>query len=74
MTRNEHLAWAKERAYEYINLGELDNAFASFSSDLTKHPDLPSLLSIQNTLGAQQLIAGFLNTPQAMRSWIEGFN
>jgi hypothetical protein len=34
MTREEHLAWAKTRALEYANRGDLVNAVASMGSDL----------------------------------------
>ena len=39
-TREEHLAWAKERALEYWRQGDLGNAVASMGSDLDKHPEL----------------------------------
>lgn len=37
-TRAEHLSWAKERALEYVERGELQDAFNSIASDLGKHP------------------------------------
>ncbi len=39
MTRAEHLAWAKERALKYVELGDLQGAFLSMASDLGKHPE-----------------------------------
>jgi hypothetical protein len=39
MTRSEHVAWAKQRALEYVDRGELSNAIASIVSDLGKHPE-----------------------------------
>ena len=39
MTRDEHLAWCKARALEYLDAGDLVNAVASMASDLTKHPE-----------------------------------
>lgn len=74
MTRAEHLAWAKARALEYVDEGNLNEAFTSFASDLGKHPDLRSALELQTSLGMMQFMAGHLNTPQKMREWIEGFN
>lgn len=35
-TRAEHLAWAKERALEYLP-GDVTGAMTSFTSDLNKH-------------------------------------
>jgi hypothetical protein len=39
MTRDEHLAWCKQRALEYVDAGDLANAVASMTSDLKEHPD-----------------------------------
>jgi hypothetical protein len=50
VTRAEHLAWAKQRALEYLDRGELDNAFASMVSDCRKHPELESHIGLE--LGA----------------------
>lgn len=36
-TREEHLQWAKDRAIEYVNRGDLVNALASFASDCGNH-------------------------------------
>ena len=33
-TREQHIAWAKERALEYVDAGDLANAVASMGSDL----------------------------------------
>lgn len=37
MTRAEHVAWAKERALEYVEAGQLTDAWTSLVSDLGKH-------------------------------------
>jgi hypothetical protein len=39
MTRQEHLAWAKKRALECCDRGELQHALDSLISDLVKHPE-----------------------------------
>lgn len=39
MTREEHLAWAKERALAYLPF-DVQEAGTSFISDLGKHEDL----------------------------------
>lgn len=74
MTREEHLAWAKERALEYVDAGDLSQAFASLTSDLGKHDELAGALKIQHDLGWPQYFAGHFNTAARMRAWIEGFN
>ena len=72
MTRAEHLQWAKDRALKYVDAGDTANAFASIASDLNGHPETAGHAGIQ--LGMLQLMGGFLNTPEAMRRFIEGFN
>jgi Tfp pilus assembly protein PilF len=37
-TPREHLNWAIERALEYFDQGDRQNALASFLSDVRKHP------------------------------------
>lgn len=70
--RAEHLAWCKQRALEYLDAGDLQNAVASMGSDLNKHPETggrhiaPLLI-----LGMRHLIDGDAG---AIRRWIEGFN
>ncbi len=72
MDRQEHLAWCKKRALEYVNDGDLTQAYASMMSDLKKHPETADHLGMR--LGAQMMLAGLLNTPEEMRKFIEGFN
>ncbi len=71
-TRAEHLAWCKQRALEYVDAGDLNNAFASMSSDLSKHPETEKHAGI--TLGMMLLMSGRLNTAEEMRKFINGFN
>ena len=69
MTRDEHLAWCKERALEYWRKGDLENAVTSMGSDLDKHPETkchPSLLF----LGA---LYAMNNNVDDIKRWIEGF-
>ncbi len=72
MNRQEHLVWAKQRALEYVKVGDVNNAWASMKSDLGKHPETEGHMGIQ--LGMMQLMSGHLSTPEAMRKFIEGFN
>ena len=69
MTRDEHLAWCKQRAPEYLDRGELENAVASMASDLGKHPELKPNESLL-MLGAMQAGQG---DSEGVRRWITGF-
>lgn len=71
-TRAEHLAWCKRRALEYVDAGDLNQAFASMGSDLGKHPETRDHSGIM--LGTMMLLGGHLSTRQDMRKFIEGFN
>lgn len=69
MTRDEHLAWCKERALEYLERGELADAVASMGSDLGKHSETqcpPALLMV----GA---LAAADHDEKGVYEWIEGF-
>lgn len=72
MTRDEHLEWCKKRALEYVDLGDLNNAYASMISDLRKHPETERHAAIE--MGARMLFAGHLDTTEKMRKFINGFN
>lgn len=71
MTRDEHLAWCKKRALEYLDAGDLLEAFTSMGSDLSKHPEL-------RNIGQMMFPVGMLYVQQhdarQLRRWIEGFN
>ena len=71
MNRAEHLAWAKTRAIEYIDRGELQDGLASMISDLHKHDELADYPSVLFLSGASKVMDG--NGP-ALRQWVEGFN
>jgi hypothetical protein len=72
MTRQEHLAWCKQRALEYVDQGDTSQAFASMASDLNKHPETEGHMGVQ--LGMMQMMSGMLTRPEEMREFIEGFN
>jgi hypothetical protein len=71
-TREEHLDWCKSRAIEYVEAGNLEDAFTSMMSDLSKHPETRDHLAID--LGMNLLFSGLLASPHAMREFIEGIN
>ena len=72
MNRQEHLQWCKDRALEYVKQNDLNNAFASFQSDMTKHPETDGHMALE--LGTMLLISGNLSTAEQMTDWITGFN
>lgn len=71
-TRDEHLVWCKRRALEYVDAGDLSQAFASMGSDLRKHPETNEHSGM--LLGTMLLMNGRLSTPGEMRSFINGFH
>lgn len=71
VTREQHLAWCKQRALEYLP-DDPQNAFASMASDLSKHEETANHMAMG--LGMMLLINGHLSTADKMREFIEGFN
>jgi hypothetical protein len=71
VTRNEHLAWCKSRALEYVDADDLAYAVASMASDLKKHPDTdnPALNGLV-MIGMMYVTDG---DKTAVQRWIEGF-
>ena len=72
MTRDEHMAWAKQRALEYADQGDAANAMASMACDLRKHPETENHVGIK--LGMMLLLSGNMRGPHEIRKFIEGFN
>jgi len=72
MERKAHLQWCKDRANEYVENGDLQQAFASFTRDMGEHPETANHVALQ--MGMMLLLNGSLSTPSQMREWINGFN
>ena len=73
MTRDEHLEWAKQRALEYLEANDNQNAFTSMLSDLNKHDELKDHPG--KTIGVMfMLLPGWINNTPELRRWIVGFN
>ncbi len=70
MTREEHLAWAKQRALEYLDRHDVVNAVASMISDLGKHDELKSLGLAMGPAGMMHALRA---DEREVRRWIEGF-
>jgi len=74
-TRAEHLAWCKERALEYLDEGDVQQAFASFASDMSKHPETAKAFVPLRTAGLQVLMnVRSDKTFGEMRKFINGFS
>jgi hypothetical protein len=71
LTRDEHLAWCKTRALEYVDAGDLTRAVASMASDLKMHQDTdnPTLDGLA-MIGMMYAADG---DKAAVRRWIERF-
>jgi len=72
VTRQEHVEWCKIRARQYLDVGDVSNAWASMASDLSKHPETANHSGL--ILGTMQVMGGMLSTVDEMRLFIEGFN
>lgn len=72
VNREEHLQWCKNRALEYLNTNDTKNAFASFQSDMSKHPETSHHLGLE--MGTMLLLGGHLSSTQQVEDWIKGFN
>jgi len=71
-TKEDHLNWCKQRALEYVNTGDLENAWVSMVSDLKKYDETRDHVAIN--LGNMMLVGGHLNSKEEMKKFIEGFN
>lgn len=71
MTREEHLQWCKQRALEYLDQGNVVDAIASMTSDLSKHEET-------STSNPALLMLGMMyardHDVQGARRWITGWN
>ena len=67
-TRKEHLEWCKQRAREYLDMGDIKSAYASFVSDMRKHPETENNPALE--IGLMLMMTGNMAD---MRRFIEGF-
>jgi len=70
MTRDEHIAWCKQRALEYLDIGDTHNAVASMLSNLTKHDETREV--VFGPLATVCIMAA--SNPAETRRFIEGFH
>lgn len=71
-SREEHLIFAKNRAYEFIDDNNFIGALASFQSDMSKHPELCNNIALE--MGVKLYLGGMLSTEKAIFEWIKNFN
>lgn len=71
MTRAEHLQWCKDRALEYLDVGDLNQAATSMISDMSKHPETAGYPEALNQLVMLELLN---RNADGVRRCIEGFN
>lgn len=71
MTREQHLDWAKARAHQDVDMGQLRNAVMGMISDLGKYPGLRS----KATAEAADVAMAYAEKGDAasVRRWIESF-
>jgi hypothetical protein len=69
MTRDEHLAWCRKRAHEYLAIGDVQNAVRSMMSDLQKHDETRSS-SNRELMALSVMMCGDLDLA---RRYIDGF-
>lgn len=73
ITREQHLKWCIERANEYLERDDPQQAFASFESDMTKHPETVKQMNSE----AIKMVRGYTMsqglTVDNVRRYIEGF-
>jgi hypothetical protein len=70
MTREEHVAWCKERALAYLP-AQPQEGITSMLSDMSKHPDTKPVVEAMAGIALFEMMNG---TPASARSFIEGFN
>ena len=70
-SQREHIDWCKKRALEYVDDGDLTNAYASFMSDMSKHDETANNMALR--IGNALFFNGQLSTIGDMRRWINGF-
>jgi len=71
VSREEHLEWAKKRANEYIDKGELMNAINSFYSDMSKKPETKDHKFLK--IGRKIILSGGLKSQKEVKEFIDGF-
>jgi len=72
MTREEHVAWCKKRALEYVAAGDFVTALINMARDLNKHEETRDHAGAKVGMGL--MLTGGLRTKGEMTKFIEGFS
>ena len=72
MTRDEHIAWCKKRAIEYVEAGNLSHAVANMASGLKTHPDTDNPALNGQAMIDMMYVADGDNA--AVQRWIQRFS
>lgn len=75
MNAREHFIWARDRAMEYVGMGDGPAAFTSLMSDLAKHDSTKDIMANLSDLGFGLLLLDIQrggNGAEEMRKFIEG--
>lgn len=72
MTRDEHLAWAKQRAYELLDQGEWVEAMTSMMSDMEKHDETRGHPG--GMIGTSLMVIGSIHDVATARHFIDGYH
>jgi hypothetical protein len=72
ITQDEHIEWCKKRALEYLDAGDVTQAFTSMLSDIRKHPDCKNHPGLE--IGVLfMMLPGWIQDREEIRRWIVGF-
>ena len=70
MTREEHLAFCKERANEYLDRGDIQNGITSMLSDLDKHDETRSAGKSMGMIG---ILYAMNHDMEGAKRFVNGF-
>jgi hypothetical protein len=71
-TAKDYLNWCVDRAMVYADMGDMTQAWASFTSDVRKHPDTEHIG--YHSLLAMAMVSGLYNEPRKFREFVSGWN
>lgn len=71
MNRSDHLQWCKDRANQYLDVGNIQEGVASMLSDLSKHVETEAVGCTLAPMGMMAMMSG--NLDEAKR-FVNGFN
>ena len=69
-TREEHMAFCKKRALQYLDKGDVSQAIASMLSDLSSHEDTKGVGELMSGIG---LMTAMNNNQDEAFKFIDGF-